>query len=157
VVNPDQFLQTESGRVWTPERSQAAWQQSYDALKAFLSAAPDLGRKWTVVIVCGLQGSGKSTWIAAQPIRPCVIYFDAALPGVRHRAPIIEIAKAANARIEIIWIKAELTVALARNMQRRYDERVSESSILSVAELFEEPTPSEGVDDVKIVDAGSVL
>lgn len=153
VVNPDQFLQTESGRVWTPERSRAAWRQSYDTLKSILSAAPEPGRHWTVVIVCGLQGSGKSTWIARQPIWPCVVYFDAALPGVRHRAPVVEIAKTAGAKIEIVWIKTKLPVALVRNMQRRDDERVPDASIQSVAQLFEEPTLAEGVAKIRVVKA----
>lgn len=152
VINPDHFLQTESGRVWTPERSRIAWQQSYDALRTVISAASDDLRNWTVVIVCGLQGAGKSTWILKQPVRPGAVYFDAALPAARHRAPIIEIAQRANAQVEIVWIKVPLPVALARNSQRKDDEQVPETSIQSVADLFEEPTTAEGA-TVHIIEA----
>lgn len=151
VINPDRFLQTEHGRVWTPERNRAAWRQSHDALKAILAGARESAATWTVVIVCGLQGAGKTTWIAQQPIRPCTVYFDAALPGARHRAPIVAIAKAAGARIEIVWLKVALDVAIARNLQRAEDEHVPEESIRSVADLFEAPTLAEGVDHVRVV------
>ncbi|MEL4891371.1 kinase [Xanthomonas protegens] len=151
VINPDHFLQTERGRVWTSERNQAAWRQSHDALQAILATSCEPAGPWTVVIVCGLQGAGKTTWIARQPVRPCTVYFDAALPGARHRAPIVAIAKAAGARIEIVWIKVALPIALARNLQRPADEQVPESAIRSVASLFEAPTLAEGADHVSVV------
>ncbi|MBB6365056.1 kinase [Xanthomonas sp. PPL568] len=151
VVNPDHFLQTERGREWTPERNQAAWRQSHDALTTILAGACESAGTWTVVIVCGLQGAGKTTWIARQPVRPCTVYFDAALPGARHRAPIIAIANAAGARIEIVWIKVALPVALARNLQRAADEQVPEEAIRSVHDLFEAPTLAEGADHVSVV------
>ncbi|KMM75778.1 kinase [Xanthomonas sp. NCPPB 1128] len=151
VLNPDRFLQTEHGRVWTPERNQAAWRQSHDALTAILAGPCAPAGAWTVVIVCGLQGAGKTTWIARQPMRPCTAYFDAALPGVRHRAPIVAIAKAAGARIEIVWVKVPLPVALARNLQRAADEQVPEEAIQSVAKVFEAPTLVEGADHVSVV------
>ncbi|MBO9826687.1 kinase [Xanthomonas sp. A2111] len=151
VVNPDRFLQTEHGRVWTPERNRTAWRQSHDALKAILAASCAPAGPWTVVIVCGLQGAGKTTWIAQQPVRPCTVYFDAALPGARHRAPIVGIAQAAGAWIEIVWIKVALPVALARNLQRAADEQVPEEAIRSVHNLFEAPTLAEGADHVRVV------
>lgn len=152
VINPDHFLQTERGRVWTPERSRIAWQQSYDALRTVISTPSDDLRSWTVIIVCGLQGAGKSTWISKQPVRSGVVYFDAALPAARHRAPIIEIARSANAQVEIVWIKVPLSVALARNAQRNDDEQVSQASIQSVAELFENPTTAEGAAKVYVIE-----
>ncbi|KAF2992761.1 hypothetical protein MJC1_00340 [Methylocystis sp. MJC1] len=38
-IDPDVFLQTPTGRVWSPERSREAWLRSYDALKEALAAA----------------------------------------------------------------------------------------------------------------------
>ncbi len=151
VINPDCFLQTERGRVWTPERNQAAWRQSHDALTTILDGPCEPAGSWTVIIVCGLQGAGKTTWIARQPVRPCTVYFDAALPGARHRASIVAIAKAAGARIEIVWIRVALHVALARNLQRAADEQVPEAAICSVDNLFEAPTIAEGADHVRVV------
>jgi hypothetical protein len=31
-INPDAFLQTDGGRVWTPERNAEAWRRSFEAL-----------------------------------------------------------------------------------------------------------------------------
>ena len=58
--NPDDYFETGSGRVFTPERSTAAFDRAYvDLEAALLSAAP--GAKLFVVV--GAQGAGKTTWI----------------------------------------------------------------------------------------------
>ncbi|MGI9278307.1 MAG: hypothetical protein ACR2PX_01590 [Endozoicomonas sp.] len=36
-INPDHYLQTEQGRLWTPERSQQAWKQAYSDFEYWLS------------------------------------------------------------------------------------------------------------------------
>ncbi len=153
VINPDHFLHTESGRLWTVERSKDAWEQCYATLKRIL---PESQGQRTVVIVCGLQGAGKSTWIAKEKLRSGVIYFDAALPGARHRQPIIDIALAAGAVVEAVWIKVPLSVALTRNALRDKDVQVPEASIRSVSEQFEAPTLAEGFERVRIVDPESM-
>lgn len=106
-----------------------------------------------LVIVCGLQGAGKSTWIAAQDRDAGRVYVDAALPGVRHRAPIIAIARRHGVPVEAVWIRVPLDVALYRNRRRRADTIVPEATIRSVANLFEPPTVEEGFAQVRIVAA----
>ena len=157
-INPDDFLLTPSGRLWTPERSKVAWEQAYAALTQVLAcdqgdAQP--GHQRDLYLVCGLQGAGKSTWIRnnAQRLAPC-IFFDAALPRAVHRLPIITIARPARATVHAVWINTSLEVALHRNSLRRDDERVSETSIRSVAAQFEPPTISEGYVDVLSVQNG---
>ena len=76
VIDLDAFLETEAGRVWTPERNAEAWRQAFAALRGWLES----GTVVQVVVVCGLQGAGKSTWIARQQAQAGTIYFDAALP-----------------------------------------------------------------------------
>ena len=149
TINPDDFLETPEGRVWTPERNAEAWAQSYQALKQALARYPRILR---IILVCGIQGSGKTTWITAQPDRTDVIYFDAALPGTRHRKGIIEIAKERGVPIDAVWIKVPLATALDRNSQRDPDKRVSDAAIQSVANQFEEPTEAEGFGQVLIVE-----
>jgi hypothetical protein len=154
-INPDDFLVTPSGRLWTPERNKVAWEQAYASLTRVLSLVPAdvLSRRTRdLYLVCGLQGAGKSTWIRdnASRLAPCV-FFDAALPRAIHRLPVITIAHSAGAAVHAVWINASLEAALHRNSQRRDDERVPETSIRSVAAQFEAPTVSEGFVDVLYV------
>ena len=151
-VNPDDFLLTPAGRLWTPERNQEAWKQAYAALTSALSRKSGYdspASKGDLYLVCGLQGAGKSTWIRnnAERLAPCV-FFDAALPRAVHRRPVLDIAHSAGTAVHAVWIDATLEVALYRNSSRPEDERVPESSIRSVAELFEPPTELEGYVDV---------
>ncbi|NHV26105.1 AAA family ATPase [Burkholderia sp. D-99] len=143
VINPDTFLETATGRVWTPERSKAAWSSSFAALESALASHAE--NPPPILVVCGVQGAGKSHWIGthAHEYAPCIC-FDAALPGARHRKPIIDIARQRNAAVHAIWIDTPLDVAKARNARRPADERVPDGSIESVASLFEPPTVDEG-------------
>jgi predicted kinase len=147
IIDPDAFLQTDKGRVWTPERSAAAWQSAFAALNSAVAECPHAH----VVVVIGLQGSGKSTWIRQQANLSGRIYFDAALPGRKHRKPIIDIALHHGATIEAIWIDVPLSIALTRNAGRPADQIVPEDSIRSVAALFERPTTDEGFHVVTII------
>ncbi len=70
TINPDDFLETPEGRVWTVERNEEAWRLSYVALERALEPTPASMR---VVVVRGIQGAGKSTWIASQPASPSTI------------------------------------------------------------------------------------
>lgn len=149
VIDPDSFLETGSGRHWTPERNAEAWRLAYAALDRALAG----GGIARVVIVCGLQGAGKSTWIARQHDDAGRVYVDAALPGARHRAPLIAIARNHGVPVEAVWIRVPLDLALERNRQRRADRIVPEASIRSVARLFEPPAIGEGFSDVRIVEA----
>jgi len=151
VIDPDAFLETERGRVWTPERNAEAWRLALAALSAAL-AADSVER---LVVVCGLQGAGKSTWIARQRPQLGRVYFDAALPGRQHRAPILAIARARGVAAEAVWIRAPLAVALERNRRRAADRQVPEASVRSVDRLFEPPSRAEGFAAVRIVDAAS--
>lgn len=147
-INPDDFLVTPSGRVWTAERNKAAWDQAYAALRRALAAAAladASAHKRDLYLVCGIQGAGKSTWIRSNASRlaPCV-FFDAALPKAAHRLPIVAMAQSAGAAIHAVWIDTPLAVALRRNAQRVHDERVPEAAVRSVAAQFEPPSLAEG-------------
>jgi predicted kinase len=147
VIDPDAFLETEGGRVWTPERNAEAWRAAFATLRGALAA----GSVRRVVVVCGLQGAGKSTWIACQEPDPGTVYVDAALPGARHRAPILALARAFSVPAEAVWIRTPLPVALERNLRRPADRQVPEASIRSVARLFEPPTVAEGFTAIRVI------
>ena len=58
-INPDHFLQTDTGRVITPELNAAAWRRSYQAFDAALFHSTEAT---TFYVLVGPQGAGKSTW-----------------------------------------------------------------------------------------------
>jgi hypothetical protein len=147
VINPDHFLETETGRVWTPERNKRAWTNSFELLEQALSNVNTPGTR--LLIVCGLQGAGKSQWIKdyAQHYAPCVC-FDAALPGARHRKPIIDVANKYGVEALAVWIDTPIEIAKQRNLARETDKRVPDESIESVARLFEPPRYGEGFSEI---------
>ncbi len=153
VIDPDAFPETEGGRVWTPQRNAEAWRSAFAALRAALAA----GSVRRVVVVSGLQGAGTSTWIARQKPDPGTVYFDAALPGARHRAPILAIARAFAVPAEAVWIRTPLPVALEQNRRRAADRVVPEETIRFVARLFEPPTCADGSAAVRVIEPGSGL
>lgn len=142
-INPDHFLQTPAGRVWTPERSKEAWQQAYAALRTAVTRLS--GQQAVLHVVCGIQGSGKSSWVRAhaEGLAPCVL-FDAALPRAVHRAPVIAIARQSCMEARAVWLDTSVETARERNGRRPPDERVPEAAIRSVAAQLEEPSLAEG-------------
>ncbi|MGU3664600.1 AAA family ATPase [Methylobacterium sp. A49B] len=153
VIDPDAFLEIEGVRVWTPERSAEAWRLAREALRAALRTAVATGSVRGVVVVCGLQGAGKSTRISRQERDTATVYVDAVPTSARHRAPVIAIARGFGAPADAVWIRTLLPVALERNQQRPLDGRVPEASIRSVDRLFELPTSAEGFASIRIVES----
>jgi len=128
-----------------------AWQLAYSELQARLG---DSRSEMTLYVVCGIQGSGKTTWIErnAAHLGPTSIFFDAALPARRHRARALEMARAVGATAVAVWLNVPLEVALQRNSERREDERVPEEALRSVASILEPPSLKEGFAEVVEID-----
>lgn len=154
-INPDSFLG--QPRIWSPERSKAAWEQCYLVLSSAVAERAIEG----LYIVFGLQGAGKTHWIRTSSkriVREPAAVFDAALPAARHRARAIEIVGSGNIPVFAIWVDTPVSVALARNAGRPEDERVPREAIESVAELLEEPTFQEGFSEIYRIDSrGDIL
>lgn len=152
IFNPDDYLETEAGRVYTPERSNAAWQQAYEDLSAALEAA-DEGAELYVVV--GVQGAGKTTWIERHRDRlgDAALFFDAALPARIHRERVLAHALRSGVPAVAVWIDVPLEVALSRNRRRREDHQVPDAALRSVFAMLEQPTVEEGFARV-IVDVG---
>lgn len=148
--NPDSYLETESGRVFTPERSAAAFEQAYANLQEALRHAPSDAR---LFVVLGVQGAGKTTWIQrnAADLGEAAFFFDAALPRAIHRARAVSIAAASGVPATAVWIRTPLEAALARNRSRRADHQVPEFAVRSVHSIMEPPTLSEGFEEVREV------
>ncbi len=143
-INPDHFLQTEHGRIVTPQRNTLAWEKSFHLLKNALQLA---GSETRVYVMVGAQGSGKSSWVKANALAH-VIFFDAILVKRSERLPIILAAKAQGVAITAVWLRTPLAICIARNAARPADERVSEQAICNVYAAIEPPDLCEGFDEI---------
>jgi hypothetical protein len=145
-INPDHFLQTEAGRVITPERNAKAWAQSYLALDDALRAMP---RPTKVYLMVGPQGSGKSTWVASQlHAKEHAVFFDAILVKRSERAEILARVKSFGIPAVAVWLRTPLEACLARNAARPTDQVVPAQNIRNVFAAVEPPTLVEGFERV---------
>lgn len=148
VFNPDHYLETLGGRVFSQSRNADAWRLTLLALEAALTRS---GPKARLLLVVGMQAAGKTTWIeqhrGAGDDNGC-LYFDAALPRRVHRAPILALAARNGVPVSAVWVRASVEQALARNALRRADHQVPRESIDAVAAAFEPPCRSEGFVEV---------
>jgi predicted kinase len=146
-VNPDHYLQTPDGRVSSAERGKQAWESAYAELESLLQ---EFGASGTLYVVCGLQGAGKTTWIAKNAARlgSRAVFFDAALPSRQHRRRALDLAARYSTPAVAVWINVPIEVALRRNLKRPLDEQVPEATIRHVLGLLEPPSVAEGFADV---------
>lgn len=143
AINPDDYLETEFGREYTPERNRQAWELAYERLRSALSGAKSGAH---VYVVMGVQGAGKSRWVSENLGRlgRRAIVFDAALPARRHRERLLGIAREYATPVIAIFVNTSLELALARNARRSADKRVPEDALNSVFSMLEPPTEDEG-------------
>jgi predicted kinase len=152
-INPDHYLQTDSGRVYTEERNKMAWQRMYADLEQTLR---DSAGSVKLYVVMGVQGGGKTTWIQSQlPMLQEAVFLDAALPAKRHRAQALSLARSAGVPAVGVWINVPLELALERNSKRADDERVPEAAVRSVYSMIEPPSVEEGF--VEVIEVSEAL
>lgn len=141
-INPDHFLQTDAGRVVTPERNRVAWAHSYQALEEALAAhAPPP----MVFVLVGAQGAGKSTWVKAQErVQPDAVFFDAILVKRSERHEVLARTRPFGTPVTAVWMRTPLEACLERNRGRPPDEIVDEQAIRNVFAAMEPPGLDEG-------------
>ncbi len=141
-INPDHFLQTDAGRVITPELNAEAWRLSYQAFDAALLHSTE---STTLYVLVGPQGSGKSTW-ARKVVRDDgrAIVFDAILVKASEREPLLRAAGAYPISRIAVWFRTPLETCLTRNAARPQDEVVPERAVRNVHAAVERPTLEEG-------------
>ena len=156
VINPDDYLETEFGREFTPERNRQAWASAYACLNQELLAATPGAH---VYLVMGVQGAGKSRWVEDNLGRlgHRAIVFDAALPARRHRETLLAIVREHEVPVIAIFVQASVELALSRNARRSADKRVPEDAVKSVFGLLEPPTEEEGFVWVQTVEQQASL
>jgi len=149
-INPDHFLETDTGRITTHERNKVAWEKCFHALDLALL---DANSETKVYVMVGPQGAGKSTWVRNHvETRPDTIVFDAILVKRSERKPIIDAAKALGVQVVAVWLQTPLDVCISRNSKRPTDELVSERAIRNVHAAIEAPRLEEGFTEILIVE-----
>ncbi|MBM7808702.1 putative kinase [Geodermatophilus bullaregiensis] len=131
----------------------------------------------------GLQGAGKSTWVAehlaathavvskdhwprarrreARQRRVVAellaagrsVVVDNTNPSAEERAPLVAAARAAGVPVRAVWLDTPLPTCLARNEAREARARVPLVGVLSARARLVPPTAAEGFDRVDVVAA----
>ncbi|ENW97738.1 AAA family ATPase [Acinetobacter sp. NIPH 298] len=145
-INPDHYLETDSGRVFTAERNQIAWAKCFDD---FENEVINNSSVRMVYVLIGCQAAGKSTW-ADKKIKeePYNIVFDAILVKKVERAPILDIAAQKNLQCIAVLFKTDLAICLERNAQRTIDKMVDEQALKNVFAAIEAPSLDEGFTNI---------
>ncbi len=142
-LNPDHFLETPNGRIWTAEANSSAWRSCFEQLPHALAAAAAQSSRLYVLV--GAQGSGKSTWARARKqSEPDCVIFDAILVKRQERAPILAQAAQQGVPAVAVWFRTPLELCLSRNRSRPADEVANETGLRNVFAALEPPTGEEG-------------
>jgi predicted kinase len=137
-----------------------------------------------LVVMVGLQGCGKSTWVrrhlggthavvskdhwpnarrrAARQRRVVgellaegrSVVVDNTNPGPEERAPLIVAARDAGVPVRAVWLDTPLETCLARNDAREGRARVPLVGVLGTRNRLVPPTPEEGFARVDVVRPG---
>lgn len=146
-INPDHFLDLDREQSISREEGMAAWEQAYARLGAALHA---LGESATLYVVFGLQGGGKSTWVAGNAPRlgDRAVFFDGPLPSRRHRQRALAIASEVGCRAVAVWVNTPLAVAQDRNATRSGLARIRDETLMHVYQSLEPPSLDEGFSEI---------
>lgn len=134
-----------------------------------------------VVVMVGLQGCGKSTWVKEHLAGTHVVVSKDLWPNARHkdlrqqraigdaldagldvavdntnptpleRRAIIEVARRQDARVRAVYVDTPLSQCVARNAGRSGRAAVPVAGILGTSRRLVPPTPGEGFDSVDVV------
>lgn len=149
VTSPDKFLYTPEGTyLWTRERLGAAWCAAHKELHDVLRWKKELGVT-RVVFMCGLPGSGKSTWLARHG-REDTLYFDATLLTRTSRRRLLKEVRKVDGDIPVVAVVMEtpLHVCQVRNAARSVDRQVPLDTILTMEATQDEISEDEGFAEV---------
>jgi predicted kinase len=134
-----------------------------------------------LVVMVGLQGSGKSTWVAEHLAGSHAVVSKDHWPNARHRearqrrvvaellavgasvvvdntnpspaerVPLVELGRAAGVRVRAVFVDTPFEVCRQRNEARSGRARVPDVGLLSTAARLVPPGTADGFTDVRVV------
>lgn len=153
IISPDSYrLDPEGKYLSSPEVSGLAWEKCFASLREVLEHAEKL------ILLVGIPGSGKTTWLANEPFANRDgphqdVYFDATLTRRVEREPLIQMAAEFEVPVRAVVFLTPIQVCLARNWARSEDRRVPYPVIARMHEnMRNEPaTLEEGFEHIKAI------
>ena len=141
ILSPDALLLHPDGRYeWSPDRAYRAWMASMRTLAEVLPRCTHL------VVMVGLPGAGKTTWLTAQAAEmdTSIVYFDATLTRRMDRAPLLQAALRAERPVDAVWHDTPVAVCRARNALRSLERRVPDAAFDAMVRRITAPAIGEG-------------
>lgn len=149
IISPDQQLLTPEGKyLWSVPRVELAWNICRSKWEMELRT----GKYKKAVLLAGLPGSGKSTWLE-QNQEEGVLYFDACFKRALNRRPLLNSARREGVPVQVVWLDTPLDICTSRNALRSPERRVPDSAMADMASWFskEPPNPKlEGFDLIRV-------
>ena len=139
ILNPDTLLYVNGTYMWSPELASAAWSNCYSEVYRSLRTGYN-----KLIILIGVPGSGKSTYLSNLSLEDKAIYFDSTLVSKKYRKPLIKAAFNCKVPIEAVFVDTPIDVCKKRNSCRVKDRQVPPEAFEKWRKLLTRPSFSEG-------------
>jgi hypothetical protein len=149
IVSPDYFVHADDGSYpWAEDRVLWAWARTEEALTLALKAKGS----HRLMLVVGIPGSGKTTWIKAAD-EPGTVYLDATLTRRSDRQSWARFADKLNKATYATVLLTPVNECMLRNASRGHDRAIPPQAMLRMkAQLLQNPvTGDDGIREVVVV------
>jgi len=149
VVSPDYFVHADDGSYpWSEDRALWAWSRTEEALKLALTSKGS----HRLMLVVGIPGAGKSTWIKGHD-EPGTVYLDATLTRRTDRQTWARFAAKYNKMTYATVLLTPVNKCMLRNATRGRDRIIPPQTMMRMkAQLLKNPvTGDDGIREVAVV------